>query len=138
MRAGAEADRGGRRNGPPNPRGRARGRAGAGARPGRWGRDAAERRNRRGGRRIVSRAFVKEDDQAGDVPLPDRPISPHRNLVTRRGLRLIEEKIAHYRGDLARASAAGDREAISRASRELRYWTARLDSAEVVEPDPDA
>ena len=86
----------------------------------------------------MSRAFVKEDDQAGDVPLPDRPISPHRNLVTRRGLRLIEEKIAHYRGDLARASAAGDREAIGRASRELRYWTARLDSAEVVEPDPDA
>lgn len=86
----------------------------------------------------MSRAFVKEDDQAGAVPLPDRPISPHRNLVTRRGLRLLEEKITQYQGDLARASAAGDREAIGRASRELRYWTARLDSAEMVEPDPNS
>jgi transcription elongation GreA/GreB family factor len=86
----------------------------------------------------VSRAFVKEDDQGGAEPLPDRPISPHRNLVTRRGLRLIEDRIAQYRGELARASAAADREAIGRASRELRYWTARLDTAEVVEPDPHA
>ena len=84
----------------------------------------------------MSRAFVKEDDQAGAEPLPDRPISPHRNLATRRGLRLIEGRIAQYQGDLARASAAADREAIGRTSRELRYWTARRDSAEVVEPDP--
>jgi transcription elongation GreA/GreB family factor len=86
----------------------------------------------------MSRAFVKEDDQAGAAPLPDRPISPQRNLVTRRGLRLIEGQIAHYQGELARASAAVDREAIGRASRELRYWTARLATAELVEPDPDA
>jgi transcription elongation GreA/GreB family factor len=86
----------------------------------------------------VSRAFVKEDDQAGAAPLPDRPLSPHRNLVTRRGLRLIEDRIAQYQGDLARASAVGDREAIGRASRELRYWTARLASAEIAEPDPEA
>ena len=84
----------------------------------------------------MSRAFVKEDDQAGAAPLPDRPISPQRNLVTRRGLRLIERRIAQHQGDLARASAAADREAIGRASRELRYWSVRLGSAEVVEPDP--
>ena len=86
----------------------------------------------------MSRAFVKEDDQAGVAPLPDRPISPQRNLVTRRGLRLIEGQIAHYQGDLARASTVADREAIGRASRELRYWTARLATAELVEPEPDA
>ena len=86
----------------------------------------------------MSRAFVKEDDQAGAAPLPDRPISPQRNLVTRRGLGLIERRIAQYQGDLARASAAADREAIGRASRELRYWSARLGTAEVVEPGPDA
>ena len=85
----------------------------------------------------MSRAFVKEDDQTGAAPLPDRPISPQRNLVTRRGLRLIEREIAQHQGDLARASAAADREAIGRASRELRYWSARLGTAEVVEPDPD-
>lgn len=85
----------------------------------------------------MSRAFVKEDDQAGAAPLPDRPISAARNLVTRRGLRLIERQIAQHQGDLARASAAADREAIGRASRELRYWSARLGVAEVVEPGPD-
>jgi transcription elongation GreA/GreB family factor len=82
----------------------------------------------------MSRAFVKETDES--APLPDRPISPHRNLVTRRGLQLIEEEVARYRGDLARATAAADREAIGRAGRELRYWIARLETAEVIEPDP--
>jgi transcription elongation GreA/GreB family factor len=87
----------------------------------------------------MSRAFVKEDDaDPGVVALPDRPISPHRNLVTPRGLRLIENKVARHENDLARATAAADREALGRAARELRYWTARLASAEVVEPDPEA
>jgi transcription elongation GreA/GreB family factor len=83
----------------------------------------------------MSRAFVKETD--GSVPLPDRPISPHRNLVTRRGLHLIEVKIARHEGELARATAAADREGIGRASRELRYWSARLGTAEVIAPDPE-
>ena len=87
----------------------------------------------------MSRAFVKEDDaDPGVVALPDRPISPHRNLVTRRGLRLIESRVARHENDLARATAAADREALGRAARELRYWTARLASAEVAEPDPEA
>jgi transcription elongation GreA/GreB family factor len=86
----------------------------------------------------MSRAFVKEDDEtAGAVPLPDRPMSAHRNLVTPRGLRLIEERISVYEGELARTMAAADREAIGRASRELRYWTARRATAEVIEPDAD-
>ena len=84
----------------------------------------------------MSRAFVKEDD-AG-TPLPDRPVSAHRNLVTRRGLQLIEGEIARHRRDLARARADADREAAGRASRELRYWSARGASAEVAEPEPDA
>lgn len=82
----------------------------------------------------MSRAFVKETE--GGAPLPDRPISPHRNLVTGRGLKLIEEAVARYQGELARATAAADREAIGRAARELRYWTARLATAEVSDPDP--
>jgi transcription elongation GreA/GreB family factor len=88
------------------------------------------------GKRRMSRAFVKEDD-AG-TPLPDRPLSPHRNLVTRRGLQLIEGEIARHQQDLARARADADREAAGRASRELRYWSARRASAEVAEPEPDA
>jgi transcription elongation GreA/GreB family factor len=87
----------------------------------------------------MSRAFVKEDDaDPGVVALPDRPISPQRNLVTRRGLRLIESRVARHEHELARATAAADREALGRAARELRYWTARLASAEVAEPDPAA
>jgi transcription elongation GreA/GreB family factor len=84
----------------------------------------------------MSRAFVKEDD-AG-TPLPDRPISPERNLVTRRGLQLIEQEIARHQHDLARARADADREAAGRASRELRYWSARRASAEVAEPELDS
>lgn len=84
----------------------------------------------------MSRAFVKESDDGGIAPLPDRPISAARNLVTGRGLRLIERAIAQHRRELAAATAAGDREGVARAARELRYWSARRASAEVAEPDP--
>ena len=85
----------------------------------------------------MSRAFVKETQDAGSAPLPDRPISPHRNLVTRRGLMLIEREIARHEGALGRAAGAADRDAVGRASRELRYWSARHATAEVVEPAPE-
>ena len=85
----------------------------------------------------MSRAFVKESDDGGSPPLPDRPISTARNLVTVRGLRLIERAIAQHRSELAGATAAADREAIGRVARELRYWSARVASAEVVEPEAD-
>jgi transcription elongation GreA/GreB family factor len=55
--------------------------------------------------------------------------------VTRRGLRLIESRVAGHENELALATAAADREALGRAARELRYWTARLASAEVADPD---
>jgi transcription elongation GreA/GreB family factor len=84
----------------------------------------------------MSRAFVRENDEtAGVVPLPDRPLSPHRNLVTRRGLKLIESRIAQFRAELA--DPAADDEARERAARELRYWTARRENAEVSEPGPE-
>lgn len=86
----------------------------------------------------MSRAFVKEDDQAGVTALPDRPISPHPNLVTRRGLVLIERNLASFRQQLAAATAAEDQEAMARAARELRYWAARHATAELTEPPPDA
>jgi len=80
----------------------------------------------------MSRAFVKETDGGDD--LPERPVSPHRNLVTRRGLRLIEAEIARLREAIGAASASGDREAIARASREARYWTQRRATAEPIDP----
>jgi transcription elongation GreA/GreB family factor len=83
----------------------------------------------------MSRAFVKESD---DVPeLPDRPVSEHPNLVTKKGLAQIEAEIAVHRAALAEAQANEDRAAIAAASRELRYWNARRASAELQPPASD-
>jgi transcription elongation GreA/GreB family factor len=86
----------------------------------------------------MSRAFVKEADgsEAFD-DLPDRPISPHPNLVTTRGLSLIEAEVTRLREALAEAQNREDRSAIAEISRDLRYWTARRTSAELVPPVTD-
>lgn len=83
----------------------------------------------------MSRAFTREDDALADIG--ERPVSPHRNLVTRAGLERIEAEIAALREKLARAEAEGEREAIALISRDLRYWNARRETAELSVPDPD-
>lgn len=86
----------------------------------------------------MSRAFVKEADGADAFDdLPDRPISPHPNLVTARGLHLIEEEIAKLRTALTEAQEREDRGAIAELQRDLRYWTARRANAELVPPATD-
>ncbi|MBS0396316.1 MAG: GreA/GreB family elongation factor [Proteobacteria bacterium] len=83
----------------------------------------------------MSRAFVKEsEDAASEFDLPERTVSPHRNLVTPSGLEQIEAEVRRLEGDLAVARAAGDRPAIARCQRDLRYWTQRRATAEVVPP----
>ena len=81
----------------------------------------------------MSRAFVKEPDGA-DVfdELPERPISPHANLVTPRGLALLDAAVARSRAALTEAQERGDRAAIAAASRDFRYFNARRASAELV------
>jgi len=79
----------------------------------------------------MSRAFVKETDGDDPGPLPERRISPHPNLVTPRGLRLIETWLARLEGEYAAARASEDRAAMARLSRDLRYWSARRDSAQL-------
>jgi transcription elongation GreA/GreB family factor len=84
----------------------------------------------------MSRAFVRDDDPTGgSAELPDRAVSPHPNLVTRRGLRLIEAKVAEFERQLA-TGADSDEIARARAGRELRYWAARLATAQIEEPAP--
>ncbi len=86
----------------------------------------------------MSRAFTREDD--GDGALPDigeRPVSQHRNLVTREGLSAIDKEVTRLREELARAEAEGVRERIALVSRDLRYWNARRETAELSEPDGD-
>jgi len=77
----------------------------------------------------MSRAFTKEIDDAPPPP-PDVPtMSTAPNLVTARGAQLIEQKIA----ELDAAIAFGTGEAQASLSRDLRYWSARRATMQVVE-----
>lgn len=85
----------------------------------------------------MSRAFVKEPD-GGDAfeELPDRPISEHPNLVTPQGLAQIEDTLARLHDEHAKAQVAADRAALANTARDLRYWTARRSTAQVM-PAPE-
>jgi transcription elongation GreA/GreB family factor len=87
----------------------------------------------------MSRAFTKEQDGEDSISdIGERPVSTHRNLVTREGLAMIEAEVADLREKLARAEGEGDRLQIALISRDLRYWNARRETAELSEPDEDA
>lgn len=86
----------------------------------------------------MSRAFVKETDGDDPGPLPERRISDHPNLVTARGLRLIEEQVAQLEAAYAAARAADDRAATARLSRDLRYWSTRRATAQLTPPPQDS
>jgi transcription elongation GreA/GreB family factor len=87
----------------------------------------------------VSRAFTRDGQEGeGTEILPDRPVSANRNLVTRRGLALIERALEEARISFSRAERDGDRVGMANASRDIRYWAARRASAELIEPDPQA
>ncbi len=81
---------------------------------------------------IMSRAFVKESDGHDDLGLPELKVSAHRNLVTPRGLGMIRERVTVLEAELGEARAAEDRAAVARIQRDLRYWSERLRTAEVV------
>jgi transcription elongation GreA/GreB family factor len=82
----------------------------------------------------MSRAFINEG--AFVQELPDRPVSDHSNLVTEHGLALIDSALEAARHEYGKAQAAGDREALAKAARDLRYWSARRATAEVRSPVP--
>ena len=87
----------------------------------------------------MSRAFTREDDSENAIAdIGERPVSSHRNLVTEKGLAQIEEAVAGLREELAKAEAGSDRLRIATLSRDLRYWSARRENAELSEPDPDS
>lgn len=86
----------------------------------------------------MSVAFTKEEDAESQAAnLPDRPISPHPNLVTATGLAQLEAGLAEAQGAYAAARAGGDintdRTAMARATRDLRYFSARRASAQLLE-----
>jgi transcription elongation GreA/GreB family factor len=88
--------------------------------------------------RSMTRAFTKEADADALAELPDRAISSHPNLMTAEGLALIEAELARQHEAHALAQANHDRTGIAKAARELRYWTARRASAEVIAPPQNA
>ncbi|MFA4964790.1 MAG: GreA/GreB family elongation factor [Thermoleophilia bacterium] len=83
----------------------------------------------------MSRAFVKEPD--GGIPdegLPERQLSDHPNYVTPAGLRQLEEKVGELEERRLQLRDAAEDDALSEeqlafVDRDLRYFTARLESA---------
>lgn len=87
----------------------------------------------------MSRAFTREQDSDNSLSdVGERPVSQHRNLVTKAGLAMIDAEIASLQEEMKRAENDGDREKLAMVGRDLRYWIARRESAEVSVPDPDS
>ena len=86
-------------------------------------------------------AFTKEEsfETASETLLPDRPVSPHPNLVTEAGLKALEQQFQQAREAYAAASTIEDvnekRRQTAGPVRDLRYLSARLRTAQVM-PQP--
>lgn len=86
----------------------------------------------------MSVAFTKEDsaETASETLLPDRPISPHPNLVTAAGLKALEHQLQEARDAYAAAQAIEDinerRRQAAIPLRDMRYFAARVRTAQVV------
>lgn len=86
----------------------------------------------------MSVAFVKEEsaETASETLLPDRPISPHPNLVTEAGLKALELYLQQARDAYTAASTVEDvnerRRQAAAPLRDLRYFSERVRTAHVV------
>lgn len=84
---------------------------------------------------------MKEEsaEAASETQLPDRPISPHPNLVTPAGLKALETQLAEARAACEAANTVEDinerRRQTAGPLRDLRYFTERVHTAQVM-PDP--
>ena len=75
----------------------------------------------------MSVAFRRDSDEEHLEPKFELPIPPGPNLVTPRGLALIEARNA----ELQTAIAAAAPEQLPELQRDLRYWRARLTAAQL-------
>lgn len=86
----------------------------------------------------MSVAFTKEEsaETASETLLPDRPISPHPNLVTEAGLHALQSQLQAAREAYEAAQAIEDVNEKRRQSavplRDARYLTERLRTAQLV------
>ncbi|KQS01322.1 nucleoside diphosphate kinase [Sphingomonas sp. Leaf357] len=81
----------------------------------------------------MSVAFRRESDEEHLEPKFERPIAPGPNLVTARGLKLLDEKVAEIEAAVAAEADTVARDALKR---DLRYWHTRQTTAEVA-PTPE-
>jgi transcription elongation GreA/GreB family factor len=92
--------------------------------------------------RHVSVAFTKEDsaETAAETMLPERPIPDGPNLVTATGLAALERQLAEARAAYEAALLVEDinerRRQAANPFRDLRYFTERLRTAQLV-PAPE-
>lgn len=83
----------------------------------------------------MSVAFRREGDDEHLEPKFEIPIPPGPNLVTPRGLALIDAKVAELENEIARlADSEAEPARIEAARRDLRYWQTRQITAELVPP----
>lgn len=78
----------------------------------------------------MSVAFRRDGDDEHLEPKFEIPIPPGPNLVTARGKRLIDEKVAAFEAQVAEGDVAD----IEPAKRSLRYWQVRQITAEQMPP----
>ncbi|MGV2101283.1 transcription elongation factor GreA [Rhizobium sp. 21-4511-3d] len=86
----------------------------------------------------MSTAFVKEEsaETAAETHLPDRPISPHPNLVTEAGLKALEAQLQQAREGVEAAAGIEDvnekRRQTAIPLRDFRYFAERVRTAQVM------
>ena len=91
----------------------------------------------------MSVAFTKDDsaETAAETQLPDRPISPHLNLVTDEGLKALERQLQEAKDAFEAAQKTEDVNERRRLSavplRDVRYFSERVRTAQVA-PRPSS
>ena len=91
----------------------------------------------------MSVAFTKEDsaETASEMLLPDRPVSPHPDLVTEAGLKALELQLQQAREAFETAQKIEDANERRRQAaiplRDVRYFAARVRTAQVI-ADPSS
>ncbi|MFJ4348277.1 GreA/GreB family elongation factor [Pseudomonas sp. NPDC089401] len=84
----------------------------------------------------MSRAFVNEDQAAAQADQPvERRVSDQPNYVTANGLRQLQQRVAELnalRSELQALGERADKQRLADTERDLRYFSARVQSAQVV------
>lgn len=84
----------------------------------------------------MSRAFVNEDHAAAQADQPvERRVSDQPNYVTANGLRQLQQRVTELnalRNQLQAQGERGDKQRLADTERDIRYFAARVQSAQVV------